>query len=78
MPLFKNKLYRHAKCNPEEHSGEKPSPTVVLRVVLDGVLDDADVDEAADEEDEDGEVVSSPKERHALIVEINPLFFFGP
>ena len=32
---------------PEEHGCQEPPPTVVLSVVLERVLDDADIDEAA-------------------------------
>ena len=68
----------HPQCHPKEKCRKEAPPTVVLGVVLVGVLNDADVDEAADEEEKDGEVVSAPEEGHALVVEIYSLFFFGP
>ncbi len=46
--------------------------------MFEGVLDDTNVDEAADEEEEDGEVVRAPEEGHAFVVEVHTLFFFGP
>ena len=70
--------YGHTQRDPEEESGQQPPPAVVLCVVFERVLDDADVDEAADEEEEDGKVVRAPEEGHALVVEVNALFFFGP
>ena len=68
----------HPQRNPEEQGGEKAPPAVVLSVVFDGVFNDPDVDEAADEEEEDGERVSAPEEGHALVVEIYALFLFRP
>ena len=70
--------YGHTQRDPEEEGGQQASPAVVLCVVFERVLNDANVDEAADEEEEDGEVVRTPEEGHAFVVEVHALFLFGP
>ena len=68
----------HAQGYPEEQGCREAPAAVVLGVVLDRVFDDTDVDEAADEEEEDGEGVRAPEEGHALVVEIDPFFLLRP
>ena len=68
----------HAQCHPEKHCRQESPAAVVLSVVFEGVFNDPDVDEAADEEDEDCEVVRAPEEGHALVIEIHSLFFLRP
>jgi hypothetical protein len=68
----------HSYRHPEEQGRQKAPTAVVLGVVLDRVLDDPDVDEAADEEEEDCEGVGAPEERHAPVVIVHPLFLLRP